>query len=65
MKHDELILVLEDDRLLNRLLRGELERMGYAAEGAHGWAEAREALAGRQFGLTPFPWTGWDLNFKR
>ncbi len=51
MKHDELILVLEDDRLLNRLLRGELERMGYAAESAHSWAEAREALAGRQFDL--------------
>ena len=51
MKHDELILVLEDDRLLNRLLRGELERMGYAAESTHSWAEAREALAGRQFDL--------------
>ncbi len=51
MKHEELILVLEDDRLLNRLLQAELGRMGYPAEGAHSWAEARVALAGRQFDL--------------
>jgi DNA-binding NtrC family response regulator len=43
-----LILIVEDDRLLNRLLVGELKRMGYAAEGVHGWAEARAHLARRE-----------------
>jgi len=42
------ILIAEDDRLLNRLLVGELKRMGYAAEGVHGWAEARAHLARRE-----------------
>ena len=44
----ELILVLEDDPLLNRLLRAELNRMGYATDSAHKWSEARELLAAQQ-----------------
>jgi DNA-binding NtrC family response regulator len=39
------ILVVEDDRLLNRLLLGEIKRMGYRAEGAANWSEARVHLA--------------------
>jgi DNA-binding NtrC family response regulator len=45
MRSTPLILVIEDDRLLNRLLVGELKRMGYAADSAHGWNEARAHLA--------------------
>ncbi len=44
----ELVLVLEDDTLLNRLLRAELERMGYATASAHKWAQARELLTAQQ-----------------
>lgn len=42
----ERILVIEDDRALNRLLIEQLERLGYAAQGAGGRAEALAALAG-------------------
>ena len=48
MTSNELILILEDDRLLNRLLQAELARMGYTAAGAHSWEEARELLAKQQ-----------------
>ncbi len=36
----EQILLVEDDRLLNRMLLSELKRMGYAAEGVHSWRDA-------------------------
>jgi DNA-binding response OmpR family regulator len=41
----EHLLLVEDDRLLNRLLLGELKRMGYAATGVHTWREAGAHLA--------------------
>jgi len=41
------LLVVEDDRLLNRLLLADLKRMGYEVEGAHSWAEARTLLGRR------------------
>lgn len=39
------ILLVEDDRLLNRILLSELKRMGYAAEGVYNWREAGAPLA--------------------
>ena len=41
----EHILLVEDDRLLNRMLLSELKRMGHAAVGVHNWREAGAHLA--------------------
>ncbi len=38
------ILLVEDDRLLNRLLSGELKRMGCAVTSAHCWRDAHAHL---------------------
>lgn len=40
----KLILVIEDDRLLNKLLLQQIEDMGYGAVGMHDWAEAKNWL---------------------
>ena len=45
MKTSVHILLVEDDRLLNRMLVSELKRMGYAADGVHSWREASMHLA--------------------
>jgi DNA-binding NtrC family response regulator len=42
------ILVLEDDRVLNRLLVGHLNTMGHIAHGAASWAEASQYLAAHE-----------------
>jgi two-component system NtrC family response regulator len=47
MTSQPFLLVVEDDRLLNRLLLEDLRRMGYEVEGAHSWAEARTLLGRR------------------
>lgn len=39
-----LILVIDDDVTLNRLMVGQLNRMGYAATGVHSWAEGQVYL---------------------
>ncbi|UJS25314.1 sigma-54-dependent transcriptional regulator [Thiothrix winogradskyi] len=39
-----LILVVDDDVTLNRLMVGQLNRMGYAATGVHSWAAAQAYL---------------------
>lgn len=39
-----LILVIDDDVTLNRLMVGQLNRMGYAAAGVHSWAEGQTYL---------------------
>ena len=39
-----LILVIDDDITLNRLMVGQLNRMGYAATGVHSWAEGQVYL---------------------
>ncbi|MGB3916028.1 MAG: sigma-54 dependent transcriptional regulator [Thiothrix litoralis] len=39
-----LILVIDDDMTLNRLMVGQLNRMGYAATGVHSWAEGQVYL---------------------
>lgn len=39
-----LILVVDDDVTLNRLMVGQLNRMGYAATGVHSWAAAQDYL---------------------
>ncbi|MDD5394717.1 MAG: sigma-54 dependent transcriptional regulator [Thiothrix sp.] len=39
-----LILVIDDDVTLNRLMVGQLNKMGYAATGVHSWAAAQVYL---------------------
>lgn len=39
-----LILVIDDDITLNRLMVGQLNRMGYAAAGVHSWTEGQNYL---------------------
>lgn len=39
-----LILVIDDDKTLNRLMVGQLNKMGYAAIGVFSWAEAQTYL---------------------
>jgi len=39
------ILLVEDDRLLNRLLTGELKRMGYVVTSVHCWRDGHAHLA--------------------
>ena len=39
------ILLVEDDRLLNRLLTGELKRMGFAVTSVHCWRDGHAHLA--------------------
>lgn len=51
MNSEELLLIVEDDRLLNRLLVEQLKQMGYAAEGVHSWTEARAQLARKAYAL--------------
>ncbi|HRK18974.1 MAG TPA: sigma-54 dependent transcriptional regulator [Hyphomicrobiaceae bacterium] len=41
------VLVVEDDRTLNRLLLEQLRAMGYAPLGVHTWAEAKATLVSR------------------
>ena len=38
------ILILEDDKIVNRLIAEHVERMGYAAHAAYTWAEADQYL---------------------
>ena len=45
------ILVVEDDKIVNRLIVEHIERMGYAARAAHTWAEAGQYLAHHEPGL--------------
>jgi DNA-binding NtrC family response regulator len=45
------VLVVEDDRLLNRLVSDQLTRMGYEAMSAKDWAEATGLLEQRSFSL--------------
>lgn len=45
------LLVIEDDRVLNRLLCGELRRMGHATTGVGSWSEAVNYLAKHEPGL--------------
>jgi len=45
MNSNPSILIIEDDRILNRLLADALERMGFAAKGVASWAAARDYLA--------------------
>jgi DNA-binding NtrC family response regulator len=45
MTSKPLILIIEDDRLLNKLLVGEIKRMGYSADGVFSWNEARSHLS--------------------
>ncbi len=42
------ILVLEDDRVLNRLLVEQLKRMGYQTQGVTDWRRAQDYLANRE-----------------
>lgn len=46
------ILVIEDDRTLNRLICEQLRAMGYAVESTFSWNEARQALVGADPSLT-------------
>lgn len=39
-----MILVIDDDMTLNRLMVAQLNKMGYAATGLHSWAEAQTYL---------------------
>lgn len=39
-----LVLVVDDDMTLNRLMVAQLNRMGYGATGVHSWAEAQAYL---------------------
>lgn len=39
-----LILLIDDDVTLNRLMVGQLNKMGYAATGVHSWADAQHYL---------------------
>ena len=39
-----LVLVIDDDVTLNRLMVGQLNRMGHAATGVHSWAAAQAYL---------------------
>jgi len=45
------VLVIEDDRLLNRLVSDQLTRMGYAPMSAKDWSEATGLLEQRSFSL--------------
>jgi DNA-binding NtrC family response regulator len=51
-KNGKRILVVEDDRTLNRLLVEQLDSMGHATVGVFTWAEAREALVTHDPSLT-------------
>lgn len=46
------ILVIEDDRTLNRLICEQLQAMGYAVKSTFTWGEARQALVGSDPSLT-------------
>jgi len=43
-RHGKHVLVIEDDRTLNRLLVEQLRAMGHAPVGVHSWVEAKAAL---------------------
>ncbi|MFO1172478.1 MAG: sigma-54 dependent transcriptional regulator [Hyphomicrobiaceae bacterium] len=43
-RHSKRVLVIEDDRTLNRLLVEQMRRMGHFTTSAHTWVEAKAAL---------------------
>lgn len=45
------ILIIEDDKVLNKLIVEQLSNMGYQTSGMHNWAEARKFLDENEPGL--------------
>lgn len=51
MKHKGRILIIEDARTINRIIRKELEKLGFAINQAYSFNEAGKALAKRSYDL--------------